>query len=96
VRAEVVVKLTAILRQPEGQNPTSGGLVPRRSKVLGRSDSLASVAQAEYGDPGYWRDIAELNGIDDPLRLTAGRRLLLPVRQEIDLRTRGGERGRDA
>ena len=83
VRAEVGVKLTAILQETRGQNPTSGGLLPRRSKVFDRGDSLASIAHREYGDPKYWRRIAEANDIDDPLRVVVGTRLLLPVKDEL-------------
>ena len=41
-------------------------------------DSLASVAFHEYGNPTMWRALAEANGIDDPLRVRPGTRLLVP------------------
>jgi nucleoid-associated protein YgaU len=41
-------------------------------------DTLQSVAYTELGNPAYWRAIAELNGIDDPQRVTAGTTLLIP------------------
>ncbi len=47
-------------------------------RLVGRSDSLQSLAAAEYDDPGQWRRIAQANGIDDPLSLEPGRRLLIP------------------
>jgi nucleoid-associated protein YgaU len=47
--------------------------------VVKRGDSLAMIAAAEYGDPRVWRIIADANGIDNPLGLTPGTRLLLPA-----------------
>jgi nucleoid-associated protein YgaU len=41
-------------------------------------ETLQSVAYAELGRPAYWRAIAQLNGIDDPLRVRAGTVLLIP------------------
>jgi nucleoid-associated protein YgaU len=44
-----------------------------------QGQTLAHIAAEEYGDPRAWRLIADANGIDDPLRLPAGLRLLLPA-----------------
>jgi hypothetical protein len=41
-------------------------------------DTLPSIAQRVYRDPTRWRDIAEANGIANPLALTAGRTLIAP------------------
>ena len=41
-------------------------------------DTLQSVAYRELGKPQYWRAIAELNAIDDPMRLSPGSVLLIP------------------
>ena len=41
-------------------------------------DTLQSVAYRELGKPTYWRAIAELNDIDDPMRLAPGTTLLIP------------------
>ncbi|MEP6695774.1 MAG: LysM peptidoglycan-binding domain-containing protein [Pseudonocardiales bacterium] len=65
------------------QNPTSGALHASSGHVVVAGDSLASLAYAEYGDPTLWRAIATANGIDDPLRLRPGRRLVLPAIEEI-------------
>lgn len=61
------------------QNPTSGTLTANRTHVVRAGDSLPLIAHDEYRDPGRWRVIAEANGIDDPLRLPIGLRLLLPA-----------------
>jgi hypothetical protein len=42
-------------------------------------DTLANLAAAYLGDAGRWREIAELNGIDDPFRLEPGRTLRIPA-----------------
>ena len=49
--------------------------------VVKRGQTLASIAAAEYGDPRQWQWIAEANGIDNPLALAPGMRLMLPARQ---------------
>lgn len=49
--------------------------------LVKRGQSLATIAAFEYGDPRAWREIAQANGIDDPLGLTPGARLLLPARR---------------
>ena len=47
-------------------------------RLLQRGDTLQGIAAAEYDDPAQWRRIAEANGIDDPLLVMPGRRLLIP------------------
>jgi len=67
--------------QPEtigGQNPTSHSINSRRVHAMIEGDTLQSVAYKELGKPAYWRAIAELNGIDDPQRVTPGTVLLIP------------------
>jgi nucleoid-associated protein YgaU len=41
-------------------------------------DTLQVIAYREYHRPGYWRALAETNGIDDPLRLRPGTTILIP------------------
>lgn len=43
-----------------------------------RGDTLQSISFKEYDTPGEWRRIADANGIDDPLQLEPGTRLLVP------------------
>jgi hypothetical protein len=64
-------------------NPTSGGVPGRRGHVMTQGETLASVATTAYGRPQAWRDVAEANGIDDPLRVLPGRRVYLPPADEI-------------
>lgn len=84
LRAEVSVTLSSKPEEPGGTNPTSGGVHPQRAHVLVREDTLHSVAWRTYGHAGYWRRIAEVNGIDDPLRVPIGTRLLLPDALELE------------
>ncbi|MDQ3957019.1 MAG: LysM peptidoglycan-binding domain-containing protein [Actinomycetota bacterium] len=83
VRAECQVSLTEVVAKLPGQNPTSGTIKVHRTVETTAGDTLARVAYKELGDPVYWRAIAELNGIDDPMRVRPGTRLLVPARGEV-------------
>ena len=79
-RAEVQVSMRERPEQGRGQNPTSGGPAGRRSRRVVEGDTLPSIAYRELGDPNLWRVVAEMNGIDDPLSVGPGARLLIPSR----------------
>jgi nucleoid-associated protein YgaU len=83
VRATCTVTLEEISGEPQGQNPTSGALAARSRHVLAAGDTLEAIAYQAYGDPSRWRDIAETNGIDDPMRLRPGGVLLVPAPEEL-------------
>jgi nucleoid-associated protein YgaU len=83
VRATCTVTLEEIAGDPPKQNPTSGGLVPRRMHVLVEGDTLAGIAYKEYGNTALWRALAAVNGIDDPMRLRSGTSVLLPAVTEL-------------
>jgi nucleoid-associated protein YgaU len=83
LRATVDVALKSAAKEPKGTNPTSGTERSRRRHTLRSGQTLHSVAYDHYGDPGAWRAIAELNGIDNPMRLGPGRELLLPDVSEL-------------
>ncbi len=51
-----------------------------RTRVLRQGDTLSSIAAEEYDDPGLWRSIAAMNGIDNPRRMTPGMVLSIPPR----------------
>lgn len=82
LRAVCTVSLEEMPAEAPRQNPTSGGLAAQRTHQLVAGDTLASVAYAEYGDPRYWRAIAEANAIDDPGRIPPGTTLRVPPREE--------------
>jgi nucleoid-associated protein YgaU len=82
IRATCQITLEEIPEEPKGTNPTSGSRESRRSVILDGADSLAAVAYREYGDAALWRGIAAFNEIDDPFRVAAGTRILVPSRDE--------------
>lgn len=90
VRAVCTVTLEELAAEPGGQNPTSGGLAPRRVHTVVDGDTLPSIAYREYGDASMWRAVARANGIDDPLRLRSGTDLLLPSVEDLDSGADGG------
>lgn len=65
------------------QNPTSGGLTGRRRHTVAHGESLVSIATANYGNPGAWRRIAEVNGIKDPAKVRPGTTIYLPNPEEL-------------
>ena len=92
LRATAAVTIQTLPAEVKGTNPTSGGITGRRSSQTSEADSLASIAQREYGDPALWRAIAIANDIDDPGRVAPGTRLLLPPRaQAVALSAVGGD-----
>jgi Contractile injection system tube protein len=84
-RATASISLEEVPTNPEGQNPTSGGVAGRRAHVTTAGDSLHSVAYREYGDASRWRALADLNGIDDPLRVPAGTTLVIATGHDLAL-----------
>ncbi|GHJ45268.1 peptidase M23 [Catellatospora sp. TT07R-123] len=79
LRAVCQLTLEEIPLPGSRQNPTSGSTRATHAHTVIAGDSLPSIAYAAYGDPTRWREIAEANGVDDPLRLAPGTRLLLPA-----------------
>ncbi len=74
VRAKVNMSLEQI------QNPKLDKRSPDHAKlhVVKQGDTLQSIANTEYDDPGEWRRIAKTNNIIDPLDLRPGTRLIVP------------------
>jgi nucleoid-associated protein YgaU len=50
-----------------------------RAHSIQLGDSLASIADREYGSPELWRAIATANELEDPFNLRVGRELLIPA-----------------
>jgi nucleoid-associated protein YgaU len=78
IRAKVSLTLTKYNLPLPGTNPSSGGEPGGRVHLVTDGDTLQRIAQATYGDPGAWRDVAAANNIDDPLRVRNGSSLFLP------------------
>ena len=49
-----------------------------KQRTLHTSDHLWTLAAREYEDPGKWRHIADVNGIDNPRILETGKDLIIP------------------
>jgi hypothetical protein len=78
VQAKVDVTIEGEAEPFGKQNPTSHAANSQATHTMVEGETLQSVAYQELGKPTYWRPIAELNGIDDPLRLLPGTVLLIP------------------
>lgn len=81
VRAEVslsILSSNALITDGEQLSPKES---PDRTKciILSSDGNLWSIAQQEYGDAGYWREIARANEIMDPLQVPAGTSLIVPA-----------------
>jgi phage tail-like protein len=83
LRGEVQVQIVENPANMPSQNPTSGGKGIRRVHTVVAGDSLASISFEACGKADLWRLVAELNGIDDPMRLRPGTTLLLPSKADI-------------
>jgi LysM repeat protein len=79
VQARVDITIEGDTQPLPGQNPTSRSIASKRTHQVVAGDTLQSVAYKELGKPAYWRAIADLNGIDDPLRVPSGTVLLIPT-----------------
>jgi nucleoid-associated protein YgaU len=66
--------------QQSGQNPTTR-TEARKTWVVHEGQRLDWIAYQEYGNPAYWRHIAETNNLADPGTLRAGQILRLPPLQ---------------
>jgi len=82
IRASASLSLEEVPEEQPRQNPTSGSRASRRSHLLAEGDSLHAVAFREYGEAALWRGVAAFNEIDDPLRVEAGTRILVPTADE--------------
>ncbi len=72
------------------QNPTSGGLATEQQGELYPGDVLPHLAYRFYRSPARWRDLAEANGVDDPLRIGSGSVLSVPNIATLPARTETG------
>jgi nucleoid-associated protein YgaU len=59
------------------QNPTSLGLA-RKTRIVLEGETIDWIAYEEYGDPNYWRHIAQANHLVNPKALPPGLILNLP------------------
>jgi len=62
--------------QKKAQNPTTR-TEARKIWVVHEGQTLDWIAYQEYGDPAYWRHIAETNNLANPMDLRPGQALKL-------------------
>ena len=82
IRAKVDIEIRGATPEKPFGNPTSHAAGSHRAHTMIDGDTLQSIAFRELGRPAYWRALAELNGIDDPLRLSAGTVVLIPSKAD--------------
>lgn len=59
------------------QNPSSR-TDSRKTRVIQSAQRLDQIAYEEYGDPRYWRLLAEANDLDNPFKLVDGQIISIP------------------
>jgi nucleoid-associated protein YgaU len=85
LRAKATLKLKQFEEEDATgpQNPTSGTPHPHRVHQVRPGETLDRIAALHYKNPHAWRDIADRNGIIDPLRLEPGTTLVIPEPQGV-------------
>ena len=78
VRAKCKLTLTEVPDPTNKSNKVKKSPDTAHVHLVSRGDTLQAIAHSEYADPSQWRRIAEANGIDDPLSVQPGVRLLIP------------------
>lgn len=84
LRAKLGLTLESASEITWRQNPTSGGVVPRRQHVVARGDRLPVIAAQSFGSTRHWRQLATFNQITDPFNLEIGRVLIIPDVSELN------------
>jgi len=88
LRAWVALTMSRSVSGPEeaakkkGTNPTTKATRRRRGHEVAAGENIALIAQQHYRTPTRWREIAEMNDLDDPLRLHAPTLLIVPLEQQ--------------
>jgi hypothetical protein len=62
------------------QNPTSGTPRPHRVHRVQPGETLDRISARYYGDSTRWRELANANGIEDPLAIRPGTLISVPRR----------------
>lgn len=83
IRALCTLALKELPKETPRQNPTSGSMAEASYQVIA-GDTLPGIAYREMGDARLWRELAESNRIDDPMRLRPGLLLLIPSQSRRD------------
>jgi nucleoid-associated protein YgaU len=76
VRAKMTLSLKQyqkIQNSPKLSSPTK-----TKMRTVVEGDSLWLIAASEFGDPSKWKEIADVNNIENPLVLYPGTKLIIP------------------
>jgi nucleoid-associated protein YgaU len=92
LRAAIDLSLKSASDPTPGTNPTSGADRSHHRCQVRPGQTLHEIAFTELGDAAAWRAIAEINGIENPLRLCPGTELLMP--EHLHLAQATGRPGR--
>ena len=84
LRAWVALKMSKSLTGPAEAptNPTTKGTRRRRGHQVAPGENIALIAHEHFRTPTRWKEIAEMNDLDDPLRVQAPRLLIVPLEQD--------------
>jgi LysM repeat protein len=63
--------------QYPGQNPTTTSLSGYKTRTVKQGETLDWIAYEEYGDSTLWRFLANINNLENPMKLEAGRVLAI-------------------
>jgi hypothetical protein len=76
---ELLSAQTGVLPEGLGVHEITGGTSGAPGDDRGAGERLDEIAQRTFGDPSYWRLVAALNDIDDPLHIPPGQLLQVPT-----------------
>lgn len=77
----VTFKQTTEENKYPGQNPTTLSMAGYRTALVKQGETLDWIAHREYGDCKYWRFLAEVNHLDNPMKIRDGQCLAIaPVK----------------
>ncbi len=82
-RVRVTLTLKSFKTQKEIETETiKNSADVSKKKIFKEGDNLWLLAFNEYGDSSYWRFIAEVNKILNPLEIEPGTEIILPKREK--------------
>jgi hypothetical protein len=80
-RASINITFAEVSEPAKEQNPTSSGAGGLHVHTVLPGETLDQIAYAELGEAKLWRQLAEDNGLDDPLAIEPGMRLVVGGRR---------------
>ncbi len=82
-RARITLTLKSFKTQKEIETETiKNSADVSKKRIFKEGDNLWILAYREYGDTSYWKFIAEVNNIFNPLEIEPGTEIILPKREK--------------